>query len=241
MSDEAPAHMERKGTWANGLTAEGADISLTLVSDHIVKQWGRRSYMAMIKPRMPLKMAVEIIARGRVLEAFFNSSDMCVAASAPRREVMGPNQPTRQARPAGTISATTWTMALRETLTASPATLVAEDGPDFMRGTARSKNPQRNNDGEKAGQVQEEDQSFHEREMSGEKGVEDGDKDDQGDGHQTSMPPLILVAVHVQNDETLDLGRGQEATNGASSLPPEDAQPADKERKRFLHAARGEF
>jgi hypothetical protein len=51
------------------------------------------------EPRMPLKMAVDIMAFGRVFPASLSSSDMCVAASEPSRETVGLMIPTRQASP----------------------------------------------------------------------------------------------------------------------------------------------
>ena len=57
--------------------------------------------MSMMKPREPLATEVQIITLGRVLEAFFNSSAIWTAASAPRNAVIGVIMPTRVARPAG--------------------------------------------------------------------------------------------------------------------------------------------
>lgn len=51
------------------------------------------------KPMAPLIARLEIITLGKVLEASLNSSDMCVAASAPRRESTGTIIPTRQDTP----------------------------------------------------------------------------------------------------------------------------------------------
>ncbi len=57
--------------------------------------------MSMMKPRVPLTIEVHSITLGRVFDAFFNSSDMWAAASAPRKAVSGVTIPTRVARPAG--------------------------------------------------------------------------------------------------------------------------------------------
>ncbi len=54
---------------------------------------------SMTKPRAPLNAMVEIIVQGRVFEAFLSSSDICVAASEPRRETTGARIPTRQDNP----------------------------------------------------------------------------------------------------------------------------------------------
>lgn len=44
--------------------------------------------------------------------------------------------------------------------------------------------------------------------MSGKESVEEGNEEDNGDCHQSSMPALVDVAFVVQNDKTLDLGSG---------------------------------
>lgn len=58
------------------------------------------THMSMMKPRAPLTIEVQIIARGRILDEFLISSAMCTAASAPKNAVVGVNKPTKQASPA---------------------------------------------------------------------------------------------------------------------------------------------
>jgi len=56
--------------------------------------------MSMMKPRLPLTIDVQTMTLGRVFEAFFNSSAIWTAASAPRNAVTGVIKPTSVARPA---------------------------------------------------------------------------------------------------------------------------------------------
>ena len=120
------------------LTAKGA------MSKSVLEPWSKwtfaQTYITMMNPRIPLKIAVQTMARGSVLEAFFNSSDIWVAASAPSNDVIGLIMPTRQARPTRRLSGRFEVIA--ETLedrgesggqyTVAPTALIAELSPDLM-------------------------------------------------------------------------------------------------------------
>ena len=61
--------------------------------------------------------------------------------------------------------------------------------------------------------MQAENHTLNQRQVLGEEGVEDGDKEHNGDGEQRSVPSLIDVAVVIEDDETLDFGCGQKTSN----------------------------
>ena len=48
------------------------------------------------------------------------------------------------------------------------------------------------------------------------------------------MPSLVDVVGVIEDDEALDLGPCEEATDAASGLPSQDAKPSDDVRKLFL-------
>jgi hypothetical protein len=68
----------------------------------------KQKVTSMRKPKLLLTTAVQIMARGSVCEASFSSSDMWVAASAPRREKIGESCPTSTDRPTLPHPALSW-------------------------------------------------------------------------------------------------------------------------------------
>lgn len=48
------------------------------------------------------------------------------------------------------------------------------------------------------------------------------------------MPSLVNIVRVMKDDQALDLGAGQKAANCYTTLPAEDAEPADKEREALL-------
>ncbi len=77
--------------------------------------------------------------------------------------------------------------------------------------------------------MQAQDHTLDEREMLGEKRVEDCDENHDGDGEQSSVPSFVDVAVIVEDDETLDLGCRQKASDCNTALPSKRAKPANDE------------
>jgi len=97
-----------------------------------------------------------------------------------------------------------------------------------MRFTTRAQNPKRDEDCEKASQVQTEHQALNEGEVLGQEGVEDEDKEHHGNHDQSAVPPLVDVVLIVENDETLNLSCSQERPDCYATLPAECAEPANE-------------
>ena len=73
---------------------------------------------------------------------------------------------------------------------------------------------------------------------SGQEGVEEINKEHDRNGEKSAVPPLVNIAVVVEDNETLDLHGRQKATNGHTTLPTQGEKPANDEREDFLLAAR---
>lgn len=91
---DAPAYelVELKNTWMKGYPV---GVSMMVVRSPRQKA----KVMVMIHPRLPLKKADVMMARGRVTAASLISSDMCTAESAPSKVYTGVSNPTMNDSP----------------------------------------------------------------------------------------------------------------------------------------------
>src|ERR1700710_287005 len=82
--------------------------------------------------------------------------------------------------------------------------------------------------------MEHENDSLYKRKKSRQESVEKGDEENDRDSKQSSVPPLVDVAVVVENDEALDLGRRQKASNRHAALPSKCAEPTDEGEESLL-------
>ena len=76
-----------------------------------------------------------------------------------------------------------------------------------MRVSTRAKNPERNKDANETSNVQTENHTLNQWKMLGQEGIEKGNKEHNRDGEEGSVPSLVDVAVVVENNKPLNLGR----------------------------------
>ena len=82
-----------------------------------------------------------------------------------------------------------------------------------MRVSTRAKNPERYKDTDETSKMQAEHHTLNERKMLGEEGIENGDKNHNGDREESSVPSLENVVVVVEDDKALNFGCCQKAPN----------------------------
>ena len=89
--------------------------------------------------------------------------------------------------------------------------------------------------------METEHETLNKRQVFGEESVEESDEEDDGDSDKGAVPSFVYVVGIVEDDETLDLGSSQEATNASTSLPAQDTKPADNIGQLLLDASRCKF
>lgn len=201
-----------------------------------------KTYTNMANPITLFRIVVDTITRGKVFDASRSSSDMWTAASAPRRDVTGVTRPTRVARPAVYCQYSIQCHKRQPYLTPTHsdpqiASRYRENCPVYREPKEAPRSP-RNLDSIKSSaftpdfddasssltsKMQNNHQSFHERQPMCQERVEDQYESDNGKRDQRAMPPLIDVIVVIEHDETLNLCSGEERSNGTSTLPGEGA------------------
>ena len=82
-----------------------------------------------------------------------------------------------------------------------------------MRVSTGAKNPQRYKDADETSKMQAKNHALDKREVFGEEGVEEGDKEHHGNGEEGSVPSLVDVIVVVEDNQALNLGCRQEASD----------------------------
>jgi hypothetical protein len=66
-----------------------------------------------------------------------------------------------------------------------------------MRIAARSEHPQWDQNTNEAAKMQTEDQTFDERQIPGQKCIEEGHEEHNGDGQQGSVPPFVDIVIVI--------------------------------------------
>lgn len=107
-----------------------------------------------------------------------------------------------------------------------PPAQVGDGAKDVRGGEPRGQNPQRNEDGEEADQVQNQHQAFDHGKFFGEEGVENDAESGNRDDQERSVPALKVIVDIVEHDQALDDGADDEAERGQADLPAGDGNPA---------------
>lgn len=110
-----------------------------------------------------------------------------------------------------------------------------------MRVSSRAEDPQWYQDTDETSDMEAEDHTLDQRKMLGQEGVEEGHEQNNGNGDQCPVPPFVDVAVVVQDNESLDLGRSEKASYGHTALPAEGTKPAHSEGEDLLVFSGREF
>ena len=106
-----------------------------------------------------------------------------------------------------------------------PAARVGELGKNLIRGCRRTHNPERNQDGKKPKDVNDQDQALERGEIVCTEGIDQGADAGNGDGQECAMPSLELIHVSggwigvVDDEEALDEGAAEETDTGKRGLP----------------------
>ncbi|KKA23821.1 hypothetical protein T310_2172 [Rasamsonia emersonii CBS 393.64] len=108
-----------------------------------------------------------------------------------------------------------------------PAALVQAAGEDKVRRVVRREVPQHSDDGDEAGDVEDDGHDLDAGQRAGNDGVdEDGHGDDEP-GQQRALPLLGLVVGVVEDEQPLQHGAGEDGLGGHRGDPGQRGQPAD--------------
>jgi len=85
---------------------------------------------------------------------------------------------------------------------------------------ARRQHPQRDNYGEEADDIDDQDYTLHHGKFLGQEGVEDDGKDGDRYGQHCPVPALEYIARVVEDNKALDNCAGEEGRDRHAALPP---------------------
>ncbi len=107
-----------------------------------------------------------------------------------------------------------------------PASIVLELGKDITRTVSWGEDPERNDDGEDANDVKNEDQALDQWKSLGQERVEDDREGGNGDDKHSSVPGLRNVCGVVQDGQALNDCASEERNGHDCGLPPYQTRPA---------------
>lgn len=187
---------------------------------------------AMINPMNEFKATDHMIAFGNVIEAsLISSAVFCSAQSKVRYNVLGQGnraEPTHMHRAVISKQAAERRGQTDHGRQASirPAAIVGESKKDVVRISPRGQDPKGNDDGKEAGHMDDKNDAFDQRQLSGQRRVEEYRKADDGNSQQRPVPGLVFVLFVVQDDQALDDRPDNEGDDGEEDLPPCRTEPS---------------
>ena len=95
-----------------------------------------------------------------------------------------------------------------------------------MRICTGGHDPKGYDDGEEAGKVEDQDDTFDKRQLDRQRCIEDDGECDGGNRQEGSMPVVPHIVGNIEGNQALDNGANHEAHTGQVDLPSNSREPA---------------